>query len=127
MSVLLTKLNNIYENISQHAPQNRVDGTLIGNTSELLANILPIIYNGCKIFIIGDIKNNTLFYNRQNRHCLTIKDNNNKIFDLLQNSYIEVLYIFDENYEPLILIDDFPEDVTINVKLLSLAKIKSQN
>lgn len=83
MTDLLTKLSNIYENISKYTPQNRIDGIFVGDARELLAKILHIIHDGCKIFIIGEIKNNNLFYNRQGRYCLTIKDNKKTIIDLL--------------------------------------------
>lgn len=119
MTNLLTKLNNLYENISKYMPKNRIDGVFVGDRRELLSKILYISKENWKIFIIGDIKENNLFYREKNRYCLNVQNKERKkVLNLLQHSYIEVLYIFNENYEPLILIDDFPEDITMDVALL---------
>ncbi|OQX57119.1 MAG: hypothetical protein B5M52_08050 [Helicobacteraceae bacterium 4484_230] len=119
----MSTLYEICHNIGSNIPENRIDGILIGNPDQWLENILERTEDGWIIYVVGDIiKKNDIFkkLSKENyEFYATIKKKNiTLMLDILKQSYLEVLYILDAGNTPMFLIDDYPDDVTINLEFL---------
>ena len=119
----MQKIYDISHNIGRYVPKNRIDGIMIGNSNEWLKNIFFKTKEKWQIYIVGEIScNDGLFYQFENipNEYYSIIDlkNKSKILEILIQSKLEILYIFDEYNVPMFLIDDYPEDVTVNLEFL---------
>lgn len=106
--------------------KNRFDGVYAGDKNVLLDMIFTLLEEKMTVFVVGDMKNNEKIFNiYSNQHYATVtKTNSNLISTFLSknSNYIEILYVFNEKYEPIVLIDNFPEIITINLEnFLTLA------
>lgn len=106
--------------------KNRFDGVYAGDKNVLLDMIFTLLEEKMIVFVVGDMKNNEKIFNiYSNQHYATVtKTNSNLISTFLSknSNYIEILYVFNEKYEPIVLIDNFPEIITINLEnFLTLA------
>jgi len=115
----MDKILKICSDIEKHIPDNRIDGVFVGERYSLYVFLLKKIEVGWHICLTGDIFDNGqkflkdgIYYYAKVTH--EIKQG---LLSLLDNSFLETFYIFDENYNPVILIDDFPEDVTICIDI----------
>lgn len=118
----MENLLEIYQNITSFLPDNRIDGSFIGDKNLLLKKYIFDSKHDCKIFIIGEISiSNDFIYeykepwNKNKYFCKITDDNKYLLLDILQKSYLEVLYIFNDENKPMVMIDDFPEDITIAI------------
>jgi hypothetical protein len=116
----MEKIKDICRNIERHIPANRIDGVFIGNKDSLYKMINKKVKIGWYVFIVGDI--NGIFHNfikiEEYKYIVNITEEwKDKFLNIISSSDIEVLYILDENYIPMILIEDFPEDITINTDM----------
>jgi len=125
----MDKILTIYKNIADYFPENRVDGVFLGEKSFLIKYIVELAQDNWVILFLGEkkpynTKHDDLFWENEDGIYTAVinKNNASQIIDQLQTSYIEVLYLFNNNYEPMILIDDYPEDITINIKVLNILK-----
>lgn len=106
--------------------KNRFDGVYARDKNVLLDMIFTLLEEKMTVFVVGDMKNNEKIFNiYSNQHYATVtKTNSNLISTFLSknSNYIEILYVFNEKYEPIVLIDNFPEIITINLEnFLTLA------
>lgn len=99
--------------------KNRFDGVYAGDKNVLLDMIFTLLEEKMTVFVVGDMKNNEKIFNiYSNQHYATVtKTNSNLISTFLSknSNHIEILYVFNEKYEPIVLIDNFPEIITINL------------
>ena len=100
-------------------PDNRIDGTFVGRSNKLYELLHKKIEVGWHICITGDIiyEHHSLLKYGIYYYTTVTPEIKKILLALLDDNIIETLYAFDENYNPMILIDDFPEDVTISIDI----------
>ena len=114
-------LLSIYKNAQNNLPANRIDGIYSGSIKMLIEKCILESNTGWKILIIGEVKITDLrlkefiaISDKNGFYCEIRDEIKEKLISVLENSYIEVMYIFDDKNSPKIMIDDFPEDITIS-------------
>jgi len=116
-------LLDIYNNIENYIPDNRIDGVFIGQNDSLLEHLFNVIKEEWQILVVGNLKSqHDIFENiKDGYYAATIsKANKKNLLTILNKAYIEVLYVFDASGLPMVLIDDYPEDITVNMDIFNI-------
>ena len=113
------EIKRICENIENFIPENRIDGVFIGDRKKIFDLLCKKIDIGWYICITGDIDRNIISMGKDSiyYYAKVTEEIKKRFLYFLENSMIETLYVFNESFEPMILIDDFPEDITINIEI----------
>ena len=114
----IMKVNEICEHIENYIPKNRIDGTYIGDKDDIVKFICKTVKLGWHICVVGDLHNEHQMFSKNGIYyfATVTPEIKQRLSSLLYNN-LEILYVFDERFSPMILIDDFPEDVTLNIVL----------
>jgi len=107
-------------NIENYIPPNRIDGVYIGNVKKLVTFVDKIMREGFYIYIVGEITNLSEFreiINIENKKYLVFvsKKLKENFYSFISENLIERFYLIDNNKNVILLIDDFPEDITIGI------------
>jgi hypothetical protein len=111
-------------------PKDRIDGTYVGSREKLIESLILGSKNEWKVLILGEIsiKNDIIkeYEGRKNKYkyYCTIKNKEKKeLMEILKKSYLEVVYFFDENDKLKIIVEDFPEDISIDINIFRTVSI----
>ena len=115
----MEKILKICSEIENHIPDNRIDGIFVGKRYKLYEFLHRKIEVGWHICITGDIfdKDQNLLKYGIYHYAMVTPEIKRNLLSILEKNVLETLYIFDENHNPAILIDDFPEDITICIDI----------
>ncbi len=110
----------IIDKIINKTDSNKIDGGFLGSETKLIDKINSKLEIGLVICIIAEINTNIFQVGSKYRHYIEITSENIKMVRLIlkEAKNIELLYISDKNYNGLIMIDDFPEDITISLDFI---------
>ena len=116
----MKNIQEICRNIDKYIPSNRIDGVFIGDTKSLVNTIYKKIKKGYYIYIVGDIKDTLLNGNfiivENCKYIIQVTEEFKRNFSIIFEKWdIEIFYLLDDNCIPVILIEDFPQDITLNI------------
>jgi hypothetical protein len=122
----MQNLLEFYRNYHDY-PKNRIDGNYVGSREALIESLILRSKNEWKMLIVGEIsiKNNIIkeYEGKENKdiyYCAIKDDEKSELIEILKKSYIEIVYLFDENDNFKIIIEDFPEDISMSIDMLKL-------
>ncbi len=114
-------LIKLYDSACSDLCHNKIDGTFVGESNNLLETSLNVLKGGWSILVACDLQNhNDIFITQKEFHFVEANEENIEQIKniILSSSGIEILVIFNNLNQPMLLIEDYPEEISISLELL---------
>ncbi len=116
------KLRELYEAACSELSDNKIDGVFIGEPSNLLSRSLRILKPGWGLLLVGELtEKNDYFTSQSAFHYVLVSEGNIESVKMLANRAkdLEILVIFNVSNNPVLIIEDFPEDISVSTEVLN--------
>ena len=116
-------LKKLYDSACSDFHHNKIDGVFVGEPSKLLETSLSNLKENWCVLVVCDLQNiNDVFLSQKAFHfAKTTVENIDQIKNIiLSANRLEILVIFNNLEQPVLVIEDYPEDISISLELLQV-------